>query len=117
MDAVVVIGAAAAAAAAGIAHALGEERRGEGACADGGQDREPHDRPLGHRGDAIKVAPGGCETIRRSTDADGRFSFTGSPLHNIQVSADKAGAGRSARLSICLTFRSQNVTLTLSRTG
>jgi 5-hydroxyisourate hydrolase-like protein (transthyretin family) len=52
------------------------------------------------------------ETAKVTTDADGRFRFTGNLSHNIQVSADKPGAGRSARRPIRLYFRSQNVTLT-----
>lgn len=51
------------------------------------------------------------ETAKATSRQDGRFSFVGNPSHNIQVSAEKAGAGRSARVPIRLYFRSQNVNL------
>jgi hypothetical protein len=51
------------------------------------------------------------ETNRTTTGLDGRFTFTGNPSHNIQVSAEKPGIGRSPRVPIRLYFRAQNTTL------
>jgi protocatechuate 3,4-dioxygenase beta subunit len=51
------------------------------------------------------------ETSRTTTGPDGRFTFTGNPSHNIQVSAEKPGIGRSARVPIRLYFRAQNTSL------
>jgi len=48
------------------------------------------------------------ETATTTTDADGSFRFTGNPSHNIQVSADKLGAGRSDRVSVRLYFASED---------
>ena len=48
------------------------------------------------------------ETWHVTTDAAGVFRFTGNPSHRIQVSADKPGVGRSARVPIFLYFRSQD---------
>ncbi|QCI67016.1 carboxypeptidase-like regulatory domain-containing protein [Phreatobacter stygius] len=52
-----------------------------------------------------------AETAKVMSRRDGRFSFVGNPSHNIQVSAEKPGTGRSARVPIRLYFRSQNVGL------
>jgi Carboxypeptidase regulatory-like domain len=43
--------------------------------------------------------------------ADGSFEFTKNPSHNIQLSAEKAGVGRSARIPVRLYFRSEDVVL------
>ncbi len=51
------------------------------------------------------------ETAKATSRQDGRFSFVGNASHNIQVSAEKPGAGRSARVPIRLYFRAQNVNL------
>jgi hypothetical protein len=51
------------------------------------------------------------ETSQTMSGPDGRFTFTGNPSHNIQVSAEKPGIGRSARVPIRLYFRAQNTTL------
>jgi hypothetical protein len=45
------------------------------------------------------------------TRADGSFQFTDNPSHNIQLSAEKSGVGRS-RIPVRLYFRSEDVTLT-----
>lgn len=45
------------------------------------------------------------------TAPDGSFAFKGNPSHNIQVSADKPGTGRTPRVSIRLYFASQDYTL------
>jgi hypothetical protein len=45
------------------------------------------------------------------TKPDGSFTFTENPSHNIQVSAEKPGKGRSARVSIRLYFASEDYTL------
>ena len=42
------------------------------------------------------------------TRPDGTFTFTNNPSHNIQVSAEKPGQGRSARLPIRLYFAGQD---------
>jgi hypothetical protein len=42
------------------------------------------------------------------TRADGTFAFANNPSHNIQVSAEKSGEGRSARLPIRLYFAGQD---------
>jgi hypothetical protein len=42
------------------------------------------------------------------TKPDGTFAFANNPSHNIQVSAEKSGAGRSARLSIRLYFAGED---------
>ena len=49
-----------------------------------------------------------ASTVSKS---DGSFAFTNNPSHNIQVSAEKAGKGRSARVSIRLYFASEDFTL------
>jgi hypothetical protein len=45
------------------------------------------------------------------TKPDGSFEFTNNPSHNIQVSAEKPGVGRSARISIRLYFQSEDYRL------
>jgi len=49
-----------------------------------------------------------ASTVSKS---DGSFAFTNNPSHNIQVSAEKPGKGRSARVSIRLYFASEDFTL------
>jgi hypothetical protein len=46
-----------------------------------------------------------------TTRADGSFRFENNPSHNIQVSAEKPGLGRSARISVRLYFRSEDIRL------
>src|SRR6185437_4663684 len=46
-----------------------------------------------------------------TTAADGTFRFTGNPSHNIQLSADKADAGRSDRIPVRLYFASEDFVL------
>jgi hypothetical protein len=46
-----------------------------------------------------------------TTRADGSFTFENNPSHNIQVSAEKPGLGRSARISVRLYFRAEDVRL------
>ena len=46
-----------------------------------------------------------------TTAADGSFHFTGNPSHNIQLSADKADAGRSDRIPVRLYFASEDFVL------
>jgi len=43
------------------------------------------------------------------TGADGVFRFTSNPSHRIQLSAEKPGVGRSARVPVFLYFRSQDI--------
>ena len=45
------------------------------------------------------------------TDANGIFRFGDNPSHKVQVSADKAGIGRSPRRPVFLYFRSQDTEL------
>jgi hypothetical protein len=45
------------------------------------------------------------------TKADGSFAFTDNPSHNIQLSAEKPGFGRSPRIPVRLYFRSEDVVL------
>jgi hypothetical protein len=45
------------------------------------------------------------------TDAEGIFRFTDNPSHKIQISAEKAGIGRSQRLPVFLYFRAQDTEL------
>jgi hypothetical protein len=52
-----------------------------------------------------------AEHTSTRTKADGTFEFTNNPSHNIQVSAEKPGAGRSARVPIRLYFKSEDVVL------
>ena len=51
------------------------------------------------------------ERSSTQTKADGSFEFTDNPSHNIQLSAEKAGVGRS-RIPMRLYFRSEDITLT-----
>jgi hypothetical protein len=46
-----------------------------------------------------------------TTKADGTFEFTKNPSHNIQLSAEKPGVGRSARVSVRLYFQSEDYRL------
>jgi hypothetical protein len=46
-----------------------------------------------------------------SSKPDGSFEFVDNPSHNIQVSAEKPGKGRSARVPIRLYFASQDFVL------
>jgi hypothetical protein len=52
-----------------------------------------------------------AEDATATTKADGSFEFTRNPSHNIQVSAEKPGVGRSLRIPIRLYFRSEDVIL------
>ena len=45
------------------------------------------------------------------TKPDGSFEFVNNPSHNIQVSAEKPGTGRSARVPIRLYFASEDFVL------
>jgi hypothetical protein len=47
-----------------------------------------------------------------TTKPDGSFEFASNPSHNIQVSAEKPGKGRSARVPIRLYFASEDFVLT-----
>jgi hypothetical protein len=51
------------------------------------------------------------EKARVATDADGRFALVNRDSHHIQLSAEKPGAGRSARRDVRLYFRAQDVEL------
>jgi hypothetical protein len=53
------------------------------------------------------------EKATTTTEADDSFRFIAYPSHNIQISADKPGAGRSDRISIRLYFASEDRELTL----
>jgi hypothetical protein len=46
-----------------------------------------------------------------TTKTDGSFVFENNPSHNIQISAEKPGLGRSARLSVRLYFAAQDIRL------
>jgi hypothetical protein len=46
-----------------------------------------------------------------TTKPDGSFTFENNPSHNIQISAEKPGLGRSARISVRLYFRSEDIRL------
>ena len=46
-----------------------------------------------------------------TTKPDGSFVFENNPSHNIQISAEKPGLGRSARISVRLYFRAEDVQL------
>lgn len=48
------------------------------------------------------------EKASTTTAADGSFRFIGNPSHNIQISADKPGAGRSERIAVRLYFASED---------
>jgi hypothetical protein len=52
-----------------------------------------------------------AEDASTRTKADGSFEFANNPSHNIQVSAEKSGVGRSARVPIRLYFKSEDVVL------
>ncbi|SDR61349.1 Carboxypeptidase regulatory-like domain-containing protein [Rhizobiales bacterium GAS191] len=45
------------------------------------------------------------------TDAAGMFRFTDNPSHKIELSAEKAGIGRSRRLPVRLFFQAQDTAL------
>jgi len=51
------------------------------------------------------------EGASTQTKADGSFEFTDNPSHNIQLSAEKPGVGRS-RIPVRLYFRSEDIALT-----
>ncbi len=51
------------------------------------------------------------EKARVATDADGRFVVINRDSHHIQLSAEKPGVGRSARVDVRLYFRAQDVEL------
>ena len=51
------------------------------------------------------------ERQRTTTDATGRFHFTGNDNHSLQLEAETAGLGRSERRVVRLWFRAQNVRL------
>ena len=51
------------------------------------------------------------EHAHTRTGADGRFRFDGNASHNIQLAAEKAGVGRSARVPVRLYFKAQDATL------
>jgi hypothetical protein len=51
------------------------------------------------------------ERQRTTTDATGRFLFTGNDNHSLQLEAEAAGLGRSQRRVVRLWFRAQNVRL------
>lgn len=50
------------------------------------------------------------EQASTQTKGDGSFEFTRNPSHNIQLSAEKAGVGRS-RIPVRLYFQSEDITL------
>jgi hypothetical protein len=50
------------------------------------------------------------EQASTQTRADGSFAFTNNPSHNIQLSAKKAGVGRS-RIPVRLYFQSEDISL------
>jgi Carboxypeptidase regulatory-like domain len=51
------------------------------------------------------------EKARATTDPDGRFVVINSDSHNIRLSADKPGVGRSVRIAVRLYFRAEDVEL------
>jgi hypothetical protein len=51
------------------------------------------------------------ERASTQTRTDGSFEFTDNPSHNIQLSAEKPGMGRS-RIPVRLYFRSEDIALT-----
>ena len=51
------------------------------------------------------------EKARVVTDADGRFVVVNRDSHHILLSAEKPGAGRSARMDVRLYFRAQDLEL------
>jgi hypothetical protein len=52
-----------------------------------------------------------AEQASTQTKADGTFEFTKNPSHNIQLSAKKAGVGRSPRIAVRLYFQSEDTVL------
>jgi len=52
-----------------------------------------------------------AEQASTQTKADGTFEFTKNPSHNIQLSAKKAGVGRSPRIAVRLYFQSEDIVL------
>jgi|HubBroStandDraft_6_1064221.scaffolds.fasta_scaffold841844_2 hypothetical protein len=52
-----------------------------------------------------------AEQASTQTKADGTFEFTKNPSHNIQLSAKKAGVGRSLRIAVRLYFQSEDIVL------
>jgi hypothetical protein len=50
------------------------------------------------------------EQASTQTGSDGAFEFNNNPSHNIQLSAKKAGVGRS-RIPVRLYFQSEDITL------
>jgi hypothetical protein len=52
-----------------------------------------------------------AEHASTQTKADGTFEFTKNPSHNIQLSAKKAGVGRSPRIAVRLYFQSEDIVL------
>jgi hypothetical protein len=46
-----------------------------------------------------------------TTGPDGSFMFDNNPSHNIQISAEKSGIGRSARVSVRLYFSAEDFRL------
>jgi hypothetical protein len=52
-----------------------------------------------------------AEHATTRTMADGSFAFPENPSHNIQLSAEKPGVGRSPRVPVRLYFRSEDVVL------
>ena len=52
-----------------------------------------------------------AEQDSTQTKADGTFEFTKNPSHNIQLSAKKAGVGRSLRIAVRLYFQSEDIVL------
>ena len=51
------------------------------------------------------------EKARATTASDGRFQLVNAESHNIQLIAEKAGVGRSARVPVRLYFRAEDVEL------
>ena len=51
------------------------------------------------------------EQASTQTGGDGSFEFTRNPSHNIQLSAEKSGVGRSPRVPLRLYFRSEDIIL------
>jgi hypothetical protein len=51
------------------------------------------------------------EKARATTGSDGRFVVVNSDSHSIQLSAEKPGGGRSARIVVRLYFRAEDVEL------
>jgi Carboxypeptidase regulatory-like domain len=52
-----------------------------------------------------------AEQASTQTRADGTFEFTNNPSHDIQLSAKKAGVGRSPRIPVRLYFQSEDIVL------